>query len=136
MTRTRAIRSLFSHAGLSLAVLTLSCGGGSKPPTSPSPSPGTEPSATITITASGASPTRVTIPAGGRVLYINNDSAPHWMASDPHPAHDDCPELNPVGVLQPGDRRTTSNLVNARTCGFHDHDNPGTRSLQGSIVIQ
>jgi hypothetical protein len=78
----------------------------------------------------------VTIPAGGRVLYINNDSSAHWMASDPHPSHEDCPELNAVGVLQPGDRRASSNLVNARSCGFHDHDNPGTRALQGTIVIQ
>ena len=79
---------------------------------------------------------KVTIPSGGRVLYINNDSAAHWVASDPHPSHEDCPELNAVGVLQPGERRTSSNLVTTRSCGFHDHDNPGTRALQGTVTIQ
>jgi plastocyanin len=112
------------------------CGGGGSSPTSPSPTPSTEPSATITITASGASPAKVTIPSGGRVLYVNNDSAAHWVASDPHPSHEDCPELNAVGVLQPGERRTSGNLVTTRSCGFHDHDNPGTRSLQGTVTIQ
>jgi len=127
------------RALLLLALGLVSCGGGSSP-TGPSNPPsgggGTEPSATITITASGASPTKVTVPSGGRVLYINNDSAAHWMASDPHPTHEDCPELNTVGVLQPGERRTSGNLVTTRTCGFHDHDNPGTRSLQGTVTIQ
>jgi plastocyanin len=132
MRRTRAIRSL-----LFLAVLIAACGGSS--PTSPSSGNnggGTEAAATITITASGASPAKVTIATGGRVLFVNNDGAAHWMASDPHPTHEDCPELNSVGVLQPGERRTSGNLVTARSCGFHDHDNPGTRSLQGAVTIQ
>jgi plastocyanin len=133
MLRRSAFRSF-----LGLGVMIMACGGGSSP-TSPSSSTnggGTEPSATITITSSGASPTRVTIPPGGRVLYINNDNAAHWVASDPHPSHEDCPELNSVGVLQPGERRTSGNLVATRSCGFHDHDNPGTRALQGTVAIQ
>lgn len=133
MQRPHAIRPL-----LFLAVLIVACGGSGSSPTSPTPPPGGggDAAATITITASGASPSRVTIASGGRVLYINNDSAAHWMASDPHPTHEDCPELNAVGVLRPGERRISSNLVTTRTCGFHDHDNPGTRSLQGTITIQ
>jgi plastocyanin len=133
MRLTRAIRS-----GVLVCLVIEGCGGGSTSPTGPSSggSGSVEPSATITITASGASPARVTIPAGGRVLYVNNDSAPHWVASDPHPSHEDCPELNTVGVLQPGERRTSGNLVTTRSCGFHDHDNPGTRALQGAVVIQ
>jgi len=133
MQRAHAFRSL-----LFLAVLIVACGGSGSSPTSPTP-PGSGSgggASTITITASGASPSRVTIASGGRVLYINNDSAVHWMASDPHPTHEDCPELNSVGVLQPGERRTSGNLVTTRACGFHDHDNPGTRTLQGTITIQ
>jgi hypothetical protein len=26
--------------------------------------------------------------------------------------------------------------VTPRVCGFHDHDNPGSLTLQGSITIQ
>src|SRR5437016_3860771 len=91
---------------------------------------------TITITATGASPRNVQIAVGSRVLFINNDARSHNMASDPHPEHTDCPEINQVGFLSPGQNRETGNLVIARTCGFHDHDNPNTTSLTGTITIQ
>ena len=67
-----------------------------------------------------------------RVVFVNNDSRPHEMTSDPHPSHEDCPELNQVGFLNPGQQRESGNLVFTRTCGFHDHANPGTQSLQGT----
>lgn len=73
---------------------------------------------------------------GTRVLFVNSDSRPHNMNSDPHPEHTDCPELNQVGFLTPGQSRETGNLVTARTCGFHDHDNPALTTLQGTITIR
>ena len=112
-----------------------SSGGGGSTPTTPSPTP-TPGTATITITASGVSPRTVTISAGSRVTFVNNDTRAHDMASDPHPAHSACPPINDVGFLQPGQTRTTGNLNTARTCGFHDHNRDTDTSLQGSIVIQ
>jgi len=103
------------------------------------PSPGDTPSVqtnTITITASGASPRNIQIALGTRVMFINNDSRSHNMTSDPHPDHNDCPDINQVGFLSAGQSRETGNLVIARTCGFHDHDNPGQANLQGQIVIR
>jgi hypothetical protein len=41
-----------------------------------------------------------------------------------------------VGLLGSGQSRQTSNLNTVRTCGFHDHDKPDDKGLQGSIVIQ
>jgi hypothetical protein len=58
------------------------------------------------------------------------------MTSDPHPDHDDCPEINQVGTLIRGQTRETGNLVVARTCGFHDHDDDRNTNLQGRIVIR
>lgn len=106
--------------------------GSNSTPTSPTPSG----SATFTITSSGVSPRTVTVPAGSRVTFVNNDSRPHDMASNPHPEHSDCPPINDVGFLQPGQTRTTGNLNTPRTCGFHDHGQPTNTSLQGAIVIQ
>jgi plastocyanin len=103
------------------------------------PSPGDTPQVqtnTITITASGASPRNIQIALGTRVLIINNDSRSHNMTSDPHPDHNDCPDINQVGFLSAGQRRETGNLVVARTCGFHDHDMPGQANLIGQIVIR
>jgi plastocyanin len=91
---------------------------------------------TITITAAGANPRNIEIALGSRVLFVNNDSRSHNMTSDPHPAHDTCPDLNQVGFLAPGQSRETGNLVIARTCGFHDHDSPSQGLLTGQIVTK
>ena len=130
--------------GMALAIglfsLVTACGGGGDgSPTSPSPSggsPGTS-GATITIGANGAvSPSQVTIALGQSVTFVNNDSRAHEMQSDPHPIHTDCPPMNAVGSLNPGQTRLTNAFTTARTCGFHDHNNPNSTALQGRIVIQ
>jgi plastocyanin len=122
-----------------LAVLT-ACGG-SDSPTSPSPGGGgggaATSGATITIGSNGAvSPAQVTISTGQTVTFVNNDSRAHDMASNPHPAHTDCPAIGAVGNIAPGQTKVTNAFTTARTCGFHDHNNPESASLQGNIVIQ
>jgi plastocyanin len=128
---------------LSLAVVLLtaaSCGGSDSSPTpsspTPTPTPGGSSGATITITASGVSPRALTVAAGSRVTFVNNDSRLHEMNSDPHPDHTDCPAINDVGFLQPGQSRQTGNLNTPRTCRYHDHNRDSDPSLQGSITIQ
>jgi plastocyanin len=133
-------------AAVVIALATAACGGGSSStPTTPTP-PQTPPttgggtvtdSATITIGTNGSvSPSTVTITRGGRVTFVNNHTRPHDMNSDPHPEHTDCPELAAVGFLSPGQSRTSSNFNTARTCGFHDHNEPDTAGLKGRITIQ
>jgi plastocyanin len=93
-------------------------------------------SATITIGANNAvSPQSVTIIQGGRVTFVNNDSRPHDMASDPHPSHEDCPPLDQVGFLSAGQSRTSGNFNTVRTCGFHDHNQPSVAGLLGRITV-
>jgi len=91
---------------------------------------------TILVVNNAACPQTLTVPRGSQVTFINNDSRAHEMNSDPHPEHTNCPELNQVGHLEPGQSRQTGNLTIARTCGFHDHINAQSRALQGTIVIQ
>jgi plastocyanin len=123
-----------------LASLLVSACGGDDNPTGPSGGGGgggggTVGGTTITITAAGVSPKSVTVSAGSRVTFVNNDSRPHDMNSDPHPEHTDCPEIN-VGFISAGASGTTQNLTRVRTCGFHDHNQPTVTALQGTIVIQ
>ena len=125
------MRQTLTIGMLSVAVAFAACGGSSSPT-----QPSSEPAAIITITASGVSPKTVTVPRGSQVQFFNSDSRTHQMNSDPHPEHTDCPELNSVGFLSPGQKRQTGNLNTARTCRFHDHDAPDNTGLQGSIVIQ
>ena len=131
---SRTILTAAAAALMTAAACGGSPGNGGNPTTpTPTPTPG---AATITITASGVSPRSVTISAGSRVTFVNNDSRVHDMASDPHPAHSACPAINDVGFVQPGQSRTTGNLTTPRTCTYHDHNRDTDTSLQGSIIIQ
>ena len=91
----------------------------------------------MTISAAGViSPAQLVVSPGTRVLFINNHSKPHNMTSDLHPDHLECPEINQVGVLNPGQRRETGNMVSVRTCGIHDHDDFQNSALQARIVVR
>jgi hypothetical protein len=129
--RTLLARSFIAGCGVYL--LLTACGGG-KTPTSPQPPPTTGP--TVTIGSAGLSPRAIDVPVGGRLTIVNNDTVSHDMGSDPHPFHEDCPELNQIGMLAPGQTRTSGNLVEARTCGMHDHIRPLVTSLQLRITIR
>lgn len=132
-----------------LAAATAACGGGGGTPSGPSGggtsggggtggggTGGATSSATITIGSNGvATPNAVTITQGGRVTFVNNDSRSHDMSSDPHPSHEDCPPLEQVGFLSPGQSKTSGNLNTVRVCGFHDHILPTVTGLQGRITI-
>ena len=127
----RPLRALLLVCVVSAAA---TCGGGGGNPGGPSPSDNPN---QMTISAAGVlSPTELVVSPGSRVLFINNHSQRHNMTSDPHPEHNDCPEINQVGLLSTGQRRETGNLVAVRTCGIHDHDDPDNRDLRARIVIR
>jgi hypothetical protein len=111
--------------------------GGNGNPAGPTPPGGGGPSgATITITSNGVSPANVTITTGQVVTVVNNDSRAHDFSSDPHPQHTDCPPINSVGPINPGETQDTGVFSAARTCGFHDHNDPLNTRLQGTITIR
>ncbi len=136
MPFTRSVAAAMAFAAV--AGLTAACGS-SSPNTGPSTSAtctASSTSTTITISNNAVCPQNITVPRGTQVTFVNSDSRTHEMTSDPHPTHEDCPEINAVGNLVVGQSRQTSNLVIARRCGFHDHIAFDVKSLQGSITIQ
>jgi plastocyanin len=110
------------------ALLCASCGGSS--PINPSAN-----DVTVTIRASGVDPKHVQIKAWAHVTFVNEDVRPHVVSSDPVPTHTDCPPINQVGYLNPGERRATGTLNEPRTCGFHDHLNENDPAYMGQIVV-
>lgn len=110
-------------------------GNGSIGPGNPGGTPGPI-GATITIANGGVNPASVAISVGQSVTFVNNDSRGRQIASDPHPNHTDCPAINAVGLLQPGQSRPTHALTTVRTCGFHDHDDPDNANMRGQIEIR
>jgi hypothetical protein len=118
------------------AMLLGSCGGGTPSgPSNPGGSPA-DPSITITVTTTGVTPKQLTVAQGTRVLFIDTDSRAREMTSDPHPEHNDCPEINNVGFISPGQTKETGNLNTVRTCGYHDHGNPEDARYRGQIIIR
>ena len=114
-----------------MAFLATACGSSNGMPPSP-PVAGS----TITITSSGVSPKSLLVSPGTQVTFMNSDSRNHEMTSDPHPEHTDCPALNSVDLLVPGQSKQSSNLNAVRTCGYHDHQNAENATLRGTITIQ
>ena len=133
MTKTTSCAAALFAA----ACLAAGCGGGSTGPSSSGGNTGggTTNTTTITLTSSGASPRDITVAVGSRVTFVNSDSQPHDMDSNPHPDHTDCPPLN-VGFIAAGAQGVTQNLNTARTCGYHDHNQPSNTNFQGVIRIQ
>lgn len=119
---------------MGVALALPACGGGSS--SSPSaPSGGSSTPTTITLTANGADNQQPRVSLGSTVRFTNNDSSPHTIRSTPHGPHTDCPPLNDVGRLQPGESRESGALNERRGCGFHDHSNPDDQRFRGQILV-
>ena len=128
------------RTGIAVAAMAAAFGCGGDSPTSPgnngaSGSPGPS-GATITIANGRVTPSEVTIAVGQSVTFVNNDGQTRNVSSDPHPNHTDCPSINAVGNLSNGQTRLTNAITVARTCGFHNHDDPDNANFRGRIVIQ
>src|SRR3954466_14493819 len=126
--------------GLACALaLAAACGSDSSSGTTGPSGGGCTPSAnanTLVIQNNTICPQTITVARGSQLTILNSDSRNHEMDSDPHPEHTDCPELNQIGFLSPGQSRISGNLNTARKCGMHDHSSPDTASLKATITIQ
>jgi len=128
--------------GPALAALVLAagaCGGGgySSPstPSTPAANPPAAAGLTVTISADGSKPRSLQVPMAGVVTFVNNDSRAHQIMSDPHPSHGDCPAVNEVGMLAPGQSRQTGSFTVAKACGYHDHMDPKNAPFQGVLLV-
>jgi len=124
----------FSAAAIAAAI---SCGGSSSSSTGPTGgcTPATNAN-TLVIQNNAICPQTLTLTRGSQLTILNSDSRTHEMDSDPHPEHTDCPELNQIGFLNPGQSRQSGNLNTVRKCGLHDHSNPDNAGLRATITIQ
>ncbi len=104
----------------------------SMPTGPPQPSNG----ATISVTSTGFSARDLHILPGSRLTFVNSDIQPHDIMSDPFHVHTDCPEINVVGFLTPGQSRASDPLNTIRTCGFHDHDHEGDERFHGTVSVE
>ena len=106
-------------------------GGGSNTPASPSPTG----AVTITLTDVGVSPSRVEVVVGSVVQFVNNSTVTREVNSGPHPVHTDCPPVNEVGLLTPGQTGQTGPLTLSGACSFHDHLTDAAAPWAGVILV-
>ncbi len=107
------------------------CGGSS--PTTPSTTPA---EITINVTATGFKPSQAEVATGGHVIFTNIDDRLHSIASNPFTTHADCPAINDVGVLVPGQSKSTGTFTEAKTCMYHDSFSEGGQLLVGTITVR
>jgi hypothetical protein len=135
--RVTAVLDLTAVAA-SLVFLTglAACGGN---PNTPTPGGGGGNSgtvgATVTINANGVSDSLPRVNLGSRIRFTNDDSRVHAILSTPHGTHTDCPALNDIGILQPGQSRESGVLNERRGCGFHDHNDPDNNAFRGQVLV-
>jgi hypothetical protein len=90
---------------------------------------------TLTLTPAGMDNRSIAVGVGARVTVVNNAGRTVELSSNPHPVHNECPELN-IGSLPSGESRQTQPLNATRTCGYHDHLQPDNGAFQGTITIR
>ncbi len=76
-------------------------------------------------------PTTAYVKVGTAVTFKNNSDKPHWVASNPHPAHTDLPDFDSKAAFGPGESYTYT-FDKAGRWLFHDHTNP---AFGGAIVV-
>jgi hypothetical protein len=126
------------YAVFALGLVLAACGGGGggNPPGPSGPPPPPATPVTITIKADGTlDPKELSIDLGQQIRFVNNDTRVHEPQSNPHLFHTDCPALNRVGVLNPGQERLSDPFNTEKACGFHDHQNPDNPNLAGTIRV-
>jgi len=74
--------------------------------------------------------------AGQSVTFTNNDSVAHEIASEPVPTYADCPSINRVSRLEPGQSTLTGAFTSMQSCGFLDLLRTSDSRFQGTIVVQ
>ncbi len=89
-------------------------------------------SATVEYTESGFSPSRVIIPIGGTVTFVNHSTQDMRVASNPHPTHTDYQGFD-EGTSVGNGQSYSFTFTKAGTWGYHNHLSP---NRGGQVVVQ
>jgi plastocyanin len=91
------------------------------------------PSATVEITRDGFVPQTIKVKKGQTIVWVNADTAPHQVASDPYPTNEALPILNSEEPLAEGESFAAV-LEEAGIFTYHDELNPmGPRA---TIIVE
>ena len=103
------------------------------PSSNKAPTTAAKQSAQIAITDTKFVPQVIDVKVGTSVMWTNQDSSPHWIASDPYPKDDALKSLNSGGPKQQNESFTYT-FDKAGTYSYHDELHPD--SLQGVVRVK
>ena len=87
----------------------------------------------VTIGTDGKfNPSELAVKQGDKVIWTNNDTKEHRVASNPHPSHTALPGFDSITNLGAGETYSFT-FAKKGTWGYHDHLNPGTG---GSVIVE
>lgn len=86
----------------------------------------------VDITSAGFVPATISVKIGQAVVWTNEDTAVHTVASDPYPADNILPTLNSKQSLDTNDSYTFI-FNHIGTFTYHDNLNPG---LEGTVIVK
>lgn len=108
------------HKPMLLFPLALAACGGS--PSSSGP-------AMVSLRAGGVTPSTISVMAGARLEFTNEDTVNHQVVSN------DCSELSSP-VLAAGASFTATMGAGPKTCAFSDALMPGETTFQGTVTVE
>src|SRR3989344_2985529 len=85
----------------------------------------------IRMTVNGFEPKELTVTQGDEVIFINNDEADRWPASNFHPTHTLYPEFDSLKGIPPGES-WKAKFEKVGAWRMHDHLFP---HMTGTIVV-
>ena len=91
------------------------------------------PPAYVSITSNGFDPATITIKPNKAVVWTNNDTKAHQVASDPYPSDNALAGFKSASAINNG--QTYSFVFNkAGSYSYHDDKNPST--FKGTVVVK
>lgn len=88
--------------------------------------------AQVEITAAGFVPETLNVPAGTKVTWVNKDSSPHRVASNPYPDNSGLPGLDSKAAIGPHDSYSYT-FAKAGSFTYHDQYSPTTN---GQVTVK
>ena len=128
-------------AAIVAAVCAAACGSSFTSSESPAPSSLLDPSQpraavpAVSITAGGFNPQVLHVNYPVTVTFTNADTAAHTLESAPELNWDNCPEMNTVGTLKPGESKAVPFSEEDAVCAYHDVAKAAITAFQGYIAI-
>ena len=85
----------------------------------------------IILDSNNLTPKKIVVKKNTTVVFINKDKNPHIVASNPHPEHNQLPDLYSTAIFK--DQSFSYTFKKKGAFGFHLEDNP---SISGEIVVE